>query len=327
MCITMTPPNNITIIKHQLKRNWKLLTLYCIVSFILSILYRSFIPQEGDSASDKVTCTRREVKLSPTILSPPALVSFPGSGSTWVRHMVQQMTGIATVSVYCDLYLYKHGFPYECRVEKAKYASLVKTHEIGRVKKYTRAVLLLRNPYDALLSYFNFVKAGHKGHPTEKALRNASAELFDFSLNWYMNLIKETIEQFGDNVHVIVYERLRDNPRQELTRLARYLDVIIADRDLTCAITLAEESFRRQTKNKNHHRMLEIAFDWDKMAVLDQAIRDAERMLEAAYKRKFDLSGKSRSVNDQAGKDDDLPEFNEDIADKRNRDKHYELVY
>lgn len=144
-----------------------------------------------------------------------------------------------------------------------------------------------------------------------------------------MNLINETIVQFGDSVHVVQYERLRDNPRQELTRLARYLDVIISDRDLTCAITLAEESFRRQTKNENHHRMLEMAFDWGKMEVLDQAIRDAERMLEAAYKRRFDLSGKSRAVNDQAGMGDDLPEYPEESAGNGNPVKHvgYTLVY
>jgi len=32
----------------------------------------------------------------------PTLVSFPGSGNTWVRHMIEQATGIYTGSMYPD---------------------------------------------------------------------------------------------------------------------------------------------------------------------------------------------------------------------------------
>ena len=40
-----------------------------------------------------------------------ALASFPGSGNTWVRYLLQQSTGILTGSVYND-YEFKHGlFP------------------------------------------------------------------------------------------------------------------------------------------------------------------------------------------------------------------------
>lgn len=31
-----------------------------------------------------------------------ALVSFPGSGNTWLRHLLEQATGIYTGSIYCD---------------------------------------------------------------------------------------------------------------------------------------------------------------------------------------------------------------------------------
>lgn len=46
----------------------------------------------------------------PTI---PALASFPGSGNTWLRYMLQQATGILTGSVYKDYGLLKSGFPAE----------------------------------------------------------------------------------------------------------------------------------------------------------------------------------------------------------------------
>ena len=38
-------------------------------------------------------CTKKEVKLSRTALPITGLFSFPGSGNTWTRHLIQQMTG------------------------------------------------------------------------------------------------------------------------------------------------------------------------------------------------------------------------------------------
>ena len=40
-----------------------------------------------------------------------ALASFPGSGNTWVRYLLQQTTGIITGSVYKEHTLLRNGFP------------------------------------------------------------------------------------------------------------------------------------------------------------------------------------------------------------------------
>ena len=50
-------------------------------------------------------------------LDPPAprtvLASLPGSGNTWVRHLIQLATGVVTGSIYMDHNLQKNGFPAE----------------------------------------------------------------------------------------------------------------------------------------------------------------------------------------------------------------------
>ena len=38
-----------------------------------------------------------------------ALVSFPGSGNTWIRHMLEQTTGIYSGSVYGNQHLCRAG--------------------------------------------------------------------------------------------------------------------------------------------------------------------------------------------------------------------------
>ena len=63
-------------------------------------------------------------------ISPPgrvtALASFPGSGNTWVRHLIQQLTGLATGSVYRAPALACGGFPGESRQDGS--VVVVKTH-------------------------------------------------------------------------------------------------------------------------------------------------------------------------------------------------------
>ena len=41
------------------------------------------------------------------------LLSYPASGNTWLRHLIQKATGIITGSFYFSKLLYKNGFPGE----------------------------------------------------------------------------------------------------------------------------------------------------------------------------------------------------------------------
>lgn len=73
-----------------------------------------------------------------------ALASFPGSGNTWLRYLLQQATGILTGSVYKDYGLLKSGFPAESIANTS--VLLVKTHEWGSHvwSKFGKAILLVR---------------------------------------------------------------------------------------------------------------------------------------------------------------------------------------
>ena len=93
-----------------------------------------------------------------------ALVSFHGSENTWVRYLIEQATGVFTGSIYCDSVL-KVTFPGESVASGN--VVVVKTHhadtrelpkdvqlETGK-SNYDRAVVLVRNPFDALVSEAN----------------------------------------------------------------------------------------------------------------------------------------------------------------------------
>lgn len=107
-------------------------------------------------------CSKRKFRdnKSPTV----ALVSFHGSGNTWVRHLVEQATGIFTGSIYCDSGL-KVAFPGESIVSGN--VIVTKTHRSDSMELpydvkmftgkmyYDKAIILVRNPYDALISEAN----------------------------------------------------------------------------------------------------------------------------------------------------------------------------
>ena len=72
-------------------------------------------------------------------------------------------TGINTGSVYKDFGLLKNGFPGECVVNSS--VIVVKTHERGPAahQGYDKAVLLVRDPTQAIQAEFNRQGGGHIG--------------------------------------------------------------------------------------------------------------------------------------------------------------------
>ncbi|XP_060603790.1 WSCD family member GA21586-like [Ruditapes philippinarum] len=249
----------------------------------------------GNSKTEADNCTKKEVLLSQTNLPITGLVSFPGSGNTWTRHLIQQMTGIGTSSVYCDGSLKVRGFPHECQHDMTK-TVVVKTHETRHFNMFTKIVLLLRNPYDALLSFANFKTAGHTGHIPEKVLIKASNRSFELWLRKYVNLTRSTIKAFKGPVHVIQYETLQTNMSRELKKLASFFDLNISDRDIECTVKLQEGNFHRLTNEKQHVELLRAVYSKEKLLRLREAARYSEKMLKDAYNIDIDLGGHTEKI-------------------------------
>ena len=105
---------------------------------------------------------------------PIALASFPGSGNTWVRGLIQEVTGLCTGAIYCDKMLRKTGFPGESI--RSGIVLVVKTHhydprwtgvhydksspfsyfkKVEHIPVYSSGIFLLRNPFDSLVSEYS----------------------------------------------------------------------------------------------------------------------------------------------------------------------------
>lgn len=80
-----------------------------------------------DTSSLVKLCSKREYMHPP--LPVTMLASFPGSGNTWIRYVLERVTGIYTGSVYNASLLKNNGFPGEDRSDGT--VSVVKTHHPG----------------------------------------------------------------------------------------------------------------------------------------------------------------------------------------------------
>ncbi|XP_045170247.2 WSCD family member AGAP003962-like [Mercenaria mercenaria] len=265
--------------------------IHVIKKYYPKVHITNVVARLGHASLDgSVNCSKKEINLSQTLLPITGLVSFPGSGNTWTRHLIQQMTGIGTSSMYCDEELRARGFPYECHHNRAR-TVVVKTHEARHFNLFKNIVLLLRNPYDALLSCVNFAKVGHTGHSSKQVLIQALTKTFEHYLRWYVNLTKSIIEKFKGPVHVVQYERLQSDMAGELRKLASFFNLSVPDKDIDCTVKLQEGNFHRKTSEADHIELLNTVYTKENLLRLQEAARYSEKLLRNAYNVDIDLGG------------------------------------
>lgn len=104
---------------------------------------------------------------------PMALASYPGSGNTWLRGLIQTVTGLCIGGIYCDITLRQNGYPGESI--RSGVTFMVKTHQIDprwegiqyapdspftyfktieHVPVYAGGVFIMRNPFRAMVAEF-----------------------------------------------------------------------------------------------------------------------------------------------------------------------------
>ncbi|CAH1783689.1 unnamed protein product, partial [Owenia fusiformis] len=171
--------------------------------------------------------------------------SFPGSGSTWSRFLMQQITGIPCGSVY---HAKSECFPGEGVQDET--VLCVKTH--GQPKHYnffTRAVIIIRNCRDTLIAERKRRSLYDVRRGSINMLMgqdwNAWSELKavawrEFYLSW-LNTTKD--------IHILTYEKLLKDVRGELSKIAQFFNMEIAPDILDCVVENKDSRSRRASLN------------------------------------------------------------------------------
>ncbi|XP_064833245.1 sialate:O-sulfotransferase 1-like [Oncorhynchus masou masou] len=176
-----------------------------------------------------------------------ALSSFPGAGNTWVRHLIELVTGYYTGSFYFDSALYNRGFKGEKDYWKSGRSICVKTHESGQreIEMFDSAILLIRNPYRSLMAEFNRKCAGHLGYATDAQWRSKEwPEFVDSYAPWWASHALSWL-QFGRRLLVVHYEDLQRALFPQLRLLTLFLNATMMEERLMCAKSNQDGHFKR----------------------------------------------------------------------------------
>merc|ERR1712071_156627 len=148
------------------------------------------------------------------------LLSFPGSGNTWVRFLVEQATGFTTTSAETgDPGLAPH-FKGEYDYPLSGKNILMKTHFFGWVKYYypqiedtqeaKYCVFLMRNPINAFLAEFQRIEtqANHTGFIPKS----------QFFTSYYTNKFKRFVWKQGVTVENNFFDTFRKAVKESCSR-------------------------------------------------------------------------------------------------------------
>ena len=99
-------------------------------------------------------CKKMSFKSSGPVV---ALGSFPGSGNSWVRQLLESATGVYTGAVYCDKSYIEKGMIGEGVTTEN--VITVKTHaspnKAKQVINHDKAIYVVRNPFGSILANYN----------------------------------------------------------------------------------------------------------------------------------------------------------------------------
>jgi hypothetical protein len=129
----------------------------------------------------------RAKRLHVPLKSPVGLISYPGSGNTWLRHIIEQLSGFTTASVYCDLSLVD-TFTAECDAPQWFARNVVvKTHRFDCT--WRKAIVLLRHPLPTILAYYHYKGIARKGPDKGGHAHVATVATSDWNwTNWHRHV-------------------------------------------------------------------------------------------------------------------------------------------
>lgn len=206
------------------------------------------------------------------------LISYPGSGNTWLRYLLQQATGYYTGSEYNDLNLQFGGFPAEGVNNQS--VIVVKTHYQVNISDghFDRIILLVRNPFDTAQSAFNFYNGGgHKGYAFKTRFESQDWPDFvqqmagnwaDFYIQWFQSY------EAKDRL-VIDYNELKAKPVYTTLKILSFLNENISKNTLKCLEKNVHGTFQR------FKAPFEVQFSNEMKEIL---LKNEQRLVKVIYK-------------------------------------------
>ncbi|KAM3868136.1 sialate:O-sulfotransferase 2 [Diretmus argenteus] len=207
-----------------------------------------------------------------------ALASFPGAGNTWARHLIELATGFYTGSYYFDGSLYNKGFKGERDHWRSGRTICIKTHESGKkeIEAFDSSILMIRNPYKALMAEFNRKYGGHIGFASQAHWKGK--EWPEFVKNYAPWWASHTLDwlHYGKKVHVVHFEDLKRELFSQLKGMVVFLGLGVSEDRLLCVEGQKDGNFKRSGLRKLEYD----PYTPEMRATIDELIRTVDVALK-----------------------------------------------
>jgi hypothetical protein len=166
------------------------------------------------------------------------LVSYPRSGNTWVRVIVSELLYGESGSSLEDLQFYVPDLYVKTKIGDVIEANrhVVKTHKanINGYQRFNHVIYIIRDPRDIVLSYYRY----------RTKLYNYEFDLNQFIFDWvngriwpcswreHVNSWTKAVEKWGQDLLLIRYEDLVENPEAEIFQIAEFFNRILQQSDV-----------------------------------------------------------------------------------------------
>lgn len=209
------------------------------------------------------------------------LTSYPRSGSHWMRYLIEEVTNIATSSVYQDKDLPRHmptpfawggycpnqGYEGNRQYPKPGEIVVIKTHFPAINEQpfdslaYIKAIRIVRHPADSIYSYYIYQN-------------RARISTLSKAMNGYIKSWRRYQEYWNKqpNVLTVRYEDLVCNPRATLSRIMQAIGYDFRNEDIERAIAKYPPKeglmkhlnrFSKSDLNKVHRELADLLKQFD----------------------------------------------------------------
>ncbi|CAK8675004.1 unnamed protein product [Clavelina lepadiformis] len=235
-----------------------------------SALFRTYV--------QNVNCKSK--RFLPTNFTPRvALLSFPGSGNTWLRHLLEMASGFYTGSIYQDEALYGEGYLGEYLPWDSGRTIAIKTHkpEYSDDRPFDKIIFLIRNPFDAIVAEFNRLHGGHTGLADQKDFEGKEWEKF---VPYKVEKWSRTIYSYLNappSVYVVYYEDLLVDPIKQVKLMIKFIGIGITDFNQRLLCT--EENLNGNWQRPPKDSVKDYYLPW-MVELMNKYIRNARNLLK-----------------------------------------------
>lgn len=227
--------------------------------------------ESDDSTCRRLNLTWKSFELAMESRMPPMLLSFPGSGNSWMRVVLEQATGFFSGSMEINDQEYQGQFLGErfCGIRHC----VIKAHpqdflpylkdkpirfrhkmqhskcKRGMITNFKYIIFVIRNPADAIWSQYQLLtNHSHVGRIRKSQFDQSSWNAFvaktalDWSMQWTNFVYPLITNTSAENIHILKYEEIvkLDKGISEVSSiLTNLMNMSVSSKRVECSLLLS----------------------------------------------------------------------------------------